>query len=107
MRSVRALAVCLAIGGSDLASRAVEPVGEPVSEPEVPARGEAYDSPRASEADEGFAFASATRKSFKLGAMDEASCLKALKKHKISFKQAAGAPKIEQPIIITGPIGGV
>jgi hypothetical protein len=103
MRWFGALALAVALAGGDLASRA------PASEPEAPAAGEAYDSPRASEsdADEQFAFASLTRKSHQIGAMDEATCLKALKKHKISFSKAPNAPKIEFPIIITGPIGGV
>ncbi len=105
MRLFGALALCVAFGASDLSSR------EPslASEPEVPGPGEAYDSPRASEdTDDDFVFAGAgARKSHQLGAMDEATCLKALKKHKISFTKAPNAPKIEHPIIITGPIGGV
>ncbi len=103
MRFVRAFALCAALGGSDLAARAVEPLGEP----EAPAAGESYDAPPATESEGEFAFAAATRKSHQLGAMDETACLKALKKHKISFVRAPGAPKIEQPIIITGPIRGV
>lgn len=73
-----------------------------------------YDAPLAVEADDAdeaassFRFATAgTRKSQQIGALDEASCFKALKKHKIPHVKAPGAPKIEFPIIITGPIGGV
>lgn len=104
MRLASVLALSFALAG-DLAARAMEPAAEP----EAPAAGEAYDSPAQDDAGEGeFVFAgSPTRKSHQLGAMDETSCLKALKKHKVSFVKAPGAPKIEQPIIITGPIGGV
>lgn len=113
MRLASVLALSFALAG-ELAARAMEPAPERLlrsdsPEPEAPAAGEAYDSPAHDDEGEGeFVFAgSPTRKSHQLGAMDETSCLKALKKHKVSFVKAPGAPKIEQPIIITGPIGGV
>lgn len=104
MRWIHALALCLAAASADVGARA------PASQPEAPPPGEAYDAPPAAEADDAFAFAfagSPTRKSHQLGAMDETTCLKALKKHKVSFVKAPTAAKIEQPIIITGPIAGV
>ncbi len=76
---------------------------------EAPAPGQAYDAPPAAaevESDVTFAAAS-VRKSAFIGAMDEISCFKALKKNKIPYVKASGAPKIEQPIILTGPIGGI
>src|SRR5258708_8929788 len=54
------------------------------------------------------AFASTgTRKSVVIGNMDELECFKELKKLKIPHVKADGAPKIEMPIILTGPILGV
>ena len=60
----------------------------------------------------GFAFASNTlsgkpRKSVLVGNMDELECNKELKKLKIPHVRAPGAAKIDQPIILTGPINGV
>lgn len=78
--------------------------------PEPPEPGEAYDAPRAEDGgDDGdYVLAGApSRKSHVIGALDDVGCLKTLKKHKISFVKAPGAAKIEQPIILTGPIGGV
>lgn len=80
---------------------------------EQPAPGEAYDAPRhdtdeGTDEDDEFVLAGApTRKSHQIGALDEAACLKSLKKHKVSYVKAPNAAKIEQPIIITGPINGV
>ncbi len=87
---------------------------EPVVEREVPGEGEAYDAPLHSQEHEHdetsgeLVFAAApVRKSVTIGALDEAACAKALKKHKIPHVRAPGAPKIEQPILLRGPIGGV
>jgi len=49
----------------------------------------------------------APRKSVSIGSLDELACNKALKAHKIPHVRAAGAAKIAQPIIVTGPIEGV
>lgn len=47
------------------------------------------------------------RKSVTIGNLDELACNKELKKLKIPHVRAPGAAKIEQPIIVTGPINGV
>jgi len=67
--------------------------------------------PALSVAPEGTARASTaigkTRKSVAIGNMDELECFQELKKLKIPHVRAPGAPKIEMPIILTGPILGV
>ena len=50
---------------------------------------------------------SATRKSTQIGALDEATCIARLKKAKVPFAKAPGAAKIDYPIVLTGPIGGI
>jgi hypothetical protein len=77
--------------------------------PEAPLPGDAYDAGHdEDEARAGaFVLAAALRKSVTTGAMDEVGCSKVLKKAKVSFVKAPGAPKIEHPIILTGPIEGV
>ncbi|MGZ3477033.1 MAG: extensin family protein [Polyangiales bacterium] len=81
------------------------------AKPEALLPGAIWDGPVTSDdalQDEGFSFASTgMRKSVTIGALDEAACTKALKKHKIPHVKATGAPKIDQPIILTGPIDGV
>ena len=47
------------------------------------------------------------RKSVSIGNMDELECFAQLKKLKIPHVRAPGAPKIEMPIILRGPINGV
>src|SRR5690242_11364238 len=47
------------------------------------------------------------RKSVSIGNMDELECFGELKKLKIPHVRAPGAPKIDMPIILTGPINGV
>ncbi len=49
----------------------------------------------------------ASRKSVQHGALDPGSCEKALKKLKVPHVAAPGAPKIAQPVILTGPIDDV
>lgn len=91
-----------------------EPSVPRVAELEIPGEGEAYDAPLDLVApdddddDPGFVLAAASvRKSVTIGALDDASCAKALKKHKIPHVRAPGAPKIEQPILLRGAIAGV
>lgn len=107
MSEMRVLALALLIAAS-CAPELDRRVGDAL--PETPAPGESYDAAR-DDVDEpapgSFVLASGLRKSVTIGGMDEASCLKALKKAKISFSKAPGAPKIEFPIILTGPIEGV
>jgi hypothetical protein len=50
---------------------------------------------------------SGLRKSATIGALDETTCRTKLKKLKIPHVRAPSAPRIEQPIILTGPIEGV
>lgn len=111
MGSSRAVGLLLGAALAALPPAAVRAPGEvlAVEVPEAPPPGEAYDSPpRAVDGDEGFTFATAAaRKSAQIGALDEAACLKALKKAKVPFSKAPGAPKIEFPIILTGAVGGV
>jgi hypothetical protein len=77
--------------------------------PESPPPGEFYDSPALDPDVEGepAVLAASSRKSHIIGALDDVACLKSLKKHKVPFVKAPAAAKIEQPIIITGPIEGV
>lgn len=106
MRFARVFALALLVAGTG-APELDRRLGDAL--PEAPAAGESYDATRDDDdvVPGTFVLASALRKSVGIGAMDEAACLKALKKAKISFSKAPNAPKIEQPIIITGPIEGV
>jgi hypothetical protein len=84
----------------------------PSHAPEELPPGAIWDGPVEAESDDALqddvVFASTgTRKSTVIGALDEAACAKSLKKHKIPHVKAPGAPKIEFPIILTGPIDGV
>ena len=47
------------------------------------------------------------RKSIATGQLDEGACAKALHRLRVPHVRAPGAPGIEQPILLTGPIDGV
>lgn len=118
------VACCAAVAGFSCSSRNTSSRPDPHVEPanRVPPSEEPDEVDRVAPLDEGawvFADAPVTatapaakatlkvRKSAATGSMDELACNKALKALKIPHVRAPGAAKIGQPIVVTGPIGGV